>query len=51
MCFVLEHVKPVDKFPELAHDPSNQKPAHFVCNAKKGNREHANIIRRSGALK
>ena len=51
MSFVLEHVKPVDKFPELAHDPNNQRSAHYVCNARKGNREHANIIRRSGALK
>lgn len=33
-----EHVKPRDKYPELALDPANIVAAHFHCNAKRRDR-------------
>ena len=33
-----EHVKPRDKYPELALDPANIAAAHFHCNAARGSR-------------
>ena len=51
MSFVVDHIKPVDKFPELAHDPTNQQAAHQLCNGRKSNKEFAPIIRRSGTLR
>ena len=34
----LEHVKPVDDFPELQEDPTNFAHMHFNCNSSKGKR-------------
>ena len=34
----LDHVKPVDKYPELAFDPANCRSSHASCNASKGNK-------------
>ena len=46
--YVLDHIVP------LAAGGSdlitNKAPAHWLCNARKGRREHAPIIKRSGAL-
>lgn len=50
MAYELDHVKPVDKFPELAFTPSNWRPSHRQCNRAKWNNEFAPIIKRSGAL-
>lgn len=30
-----DHIKPVDKYPELALDPANMQSAHFGCNSRK----------------
>lgn len=37
--WTLDHIKPVDLYPELALDPANCQSAHFSCNASKGNRQ------------
>lgn len=34
-----DHIKPVDKFPELAEDPANIAPSHSSCNRSRGNKE------------
>lgn len=34
--FTVDHAKPVSKFPELADDPLNFRPAHLVCNQMRG---------------
>lgn len=31
-----DHVRPVDRFPELAYDPGNIAPAHCSCNRSRG---------------
>ena len=36
--WTLDHIKPVDLYPELALDPVNMQSAHFGCNARKGDR-------------
>ena len=35
--WTLDHIKPVDKFPELALDPANCQSACWSCNSAKGN--------------
>lgn len=32
----VDHILPLSKFPELAHDLGNLRPAHKSCNSKKG---------------
>ena len=32
----VDHILPLSKFPELAHDLGNLRPAHRSCNSKKG---------------
>jgi 5-methylcytosine-specific restriction endonuclease McrA len=32
----VDHILPISKFPELAHDMSNLRPAHRSCNSRKG---------------
>lgn len=49
--FELDHIKPIDRFPDLAFVRSNWAPAHRKCNRAKSNSNYAPIIRRSGALK
>lgn len=39
-----EHVKPRDKYPELALEPSNIKAAHFHCNASRKDRAGVNAL-------
>ena len=34
----IDHVIPTSKAPALALDPGNWRPAHRVCNARRGNR-------------
>lgn len=36
MSWSLEHVKPVDQFPELMFDIDNATGSHFICNSKHG---------------
>jgi len=36
--FTIDHVKPLSKHPELASDPGNLKPAHWICNKRKGDK-------------
>lgn len=35
--WTLDHIKPVDKYPELALDPANCQSACKSCNSSKGN--------------
>lgn len=49
MCFVVDHIIPVTK--GGVDNITNKQPAHNTCNSKKRARDHAPIIRRSGALK
>lgn len=51
MSFEVDHIKPIDRFPELANDPNNKAATHRACNRAKSNKEFAPIIRRSGSLK
>jgi 5-methylcytosine-specific restriction endonuclease McrA len=51
MSFVVDHIKPVDRYPELANDPNNKQAAHSECNRSKSNKEYANIVKRSGSLR
>ena len=37
--FALDHIKPVEKYPELALDVTNMQATHFGCNGRKGDRE------------
>ena len=46
--FVVDHIVPLAK--GGADDLSNKAAAHRACNAAKGARHHAPIIRRSGSL-
>lgn len=32
----VDHILPLSKFPELAHDIGNLRPAHKTCNSSKG---------------
>ena len=32
----VDHVLPLSRFPELAHDLANLRPAHRSCNSRKG---------------
>lgn len=48
MCFVVDHLTPIAK--GGTHTFDNTAAAHNHCNSKKRAREHAPIIRRSGAL-
>lgn len=48
MCFVADHVNPLARGGK--DDITNKLAAHKVCNERKGKKQHANIIRRSGAL-
>lgn len=34
-CYVVDHILPVIKFPELEHDITNKQPAHNTCNREK----------------
>lgn len=34
----LDHVKPVEDYPELQEDPTNFRHAHFDCNSSRGKR-------------
>ena len=51
MSFEVDHKVPMDVAPELAAVPSNWGASHRRCNRAKSNKPHADIIRRSGALK
>jgi len=35
--FCVDHAVPVSKAPELAEDQANFRPAHRVCNERRGN--------------
>ena len=48
MCFVADHVKPLAR--GGADTIANKLASHARCNASKGDKPHANIVRRSGAL-
>lgn len=48
--FELDHAKPKDRYPELAFEASNHRASHRACNRSKSNKDHADIIKRSGAL-
>lgn len=47
--FVVDHVVPLARGGR--DDITNKAAAHRACNAAKSDREHARIVRRSGALK
>jgi 5-methylcytosine-specific restriction endonuclease McrA len=32
----VDHILPISKYPELAHDMANLRPAHRSCNSRKG---------------
>lgn len=34
-CYVVDHILPVIKYPELEHELSNKQPAHNKCNRDK----------------
>lgn len=48
LSFVVDHVIPLKL--GGADTLTNKRPAHRICNARKGSRPNAPIIRRSGAL-
>lgn len=49
----VDHIKPVSRGGAM-YDPANLQPVHHdvepKCNRLKGDRDHAPIVRRSGAL-
>ena len=48
MSFVVDHVIPLQRGGN--DDLTNAQAAHALCNARKGTKHHAPIVRRSGAL-
>lgn len=48
MSYVVDHVVPLKL--GGADDLANKAASHRLCNARKGGKDHAPIIRRSGAL-
>lgn len=51
MSFELDHKISMAVDPSLASVPSNWAASHRKCNRAKSDKPHADIIRRSGALK
>ena len=48
MAFVVDHVVPLKRGGK--DELSNARAAHALCNARKGSKDFAPIVRRSGAL-
>jgi 5-methylcytosine-specific restriction endonuclease McrA len=38
--FSADHLRPLSRYPELAHDPGNVVSSHLRCNQVKGDNEH-----------